>query len=116
MAGGAVQGIRAARVAEDAADLRPAGWTYILRDNCRYLAISSAMAGRHLGGRRHSGAVRFPVIWQLQARGRIAIAISEQPLAAGGEAVRAPARRPGRRAGAERRLDGIGDKLGRLGV
>ena len=27
------------------------------------------MARCHLHGRRHSGAVRFPVIWQLQSRG-----------------------------------------------
>jgi hypothetical protein len=74
------------------------------------------MAGCHLREHRYTGAVRFPVIWQLRARGRIAIAISEQRLAAGGGAARAPARRPGRRAGAERGLDGIGDKLGRLGV
>ena len=63
------------------------------------------MAGRHLGGCRHSGVVRFPVIWQLQARGRIAGAISEQRLAVGGGNTRAPARRPGGRTGLERRLD-----------
>ena len=63
------------------------------------------MAGRHLGGCRHSGAVRFPVIWQLQARGRIASALSEQRLAVGGGNTRAPARRPGGRTGLERRPD-----------
>jgi hypothetical protein len=39
--------------------------------NLRYRAISPTMTGCHLRERRHSGAVRFPVIWQLQARGRI---------------------------------------------
>ena len=71
------------------------------------------MAGCHLRERRHSGAVRFPVIWQLQARGHIADAISEQRLAVGGGNTRAPARRPGGRTGLERRLDGGGDELRR---
>jgi hypothetical protein len=74
------------------------------------------MAGRHLGGRRHSGAVRFPVIWQLQARERITSAISEQRLAVGGGNKRAPARWPGGRTGLERRLNGDGDELRGLGV
>ena len=74
------------------------------------------MAGLHLGGRRHSGAVRFPVIWQLQARGRIAGVISEQRLAVGSGNTRAPARRPGGRTGLKRHLDGGGDELRGLGV
>jgi hypothetical protein len=74
------------------------------------------MAGCHLRERRHSGAVRFPVIWQLQARGRIADAISEQRLAVGGGNTRAPARRPGGHTGLERRLDGGDNELRGLGV
>ena len=73
------------------------------------------MAGCHLRERRHSGAVRFPVIWQLQSRGRIAYAISEQRLAVGGS-VRAASRWPGGRTGAERGLNGVGDKLRGLGI
>jgi hypothetical protein len=37
----------------------------MLRDNLRYRATSPQMAACHLRGRRHSGAIRFPVIWQL---------------------------------------------------
>ena len=74
------------------------------------------MAGCHLHERRYSGAVRLPVIWQLQARGRIASAISEQRLAVADGDTRAPARRPGRRVGAEHRLDGGGDELRGLEV
>jgi hypothetical protein len=74
------------------------------------------MAGCHLRERRRSGAVRFPVIWQPQARGRIAGAISEQRLATGGGAARAPAWWPGGRGGLERGLDGGGDKLRGLRV
>lgn len=74
------------------------------------------MAGCHLRGRRHSSAVRFPVIWQLQVRGQIAGAISEQRLAAGAGNTRASARRPGRCTGLERSLDSVGDELGSLGV
>ena len=59
---------------------------------------------------------RFPVIRQLQARGRVAGVISEQRLTIGGGNTRAPARRPGGRAGLERRLDGGGDQLRGLGV
>jgi hypothetical protein len=43
------------------------------------LALSgniAAMAGCHLSERRRVGVARFPVIWQLRARGRIAGAIS----------------------------------------
>jgi hypothetical protein len=61
-------------------------------------------------------AARFPVIRQLQARGRIAGAISEQRLAIGCENTRAPARRPGGRTGLERRLDGGGHELRGLRV
>ncbi len=43
-------------------------------------------------------------------------AMSEQRLAAGRGNTRAPARRPGRRTGAEHSLDGGGDELGGLGV
>jgi hypothetical protein len=39
-----------------------------LRDNYGYRAASPQMAICHLRGRRRSGAIRFPVIWQLQAR------------------------------------------------
>jgi hypothetical protein len=74
------------------------------------------MAGCHLRERRRGSAARFPVIRKLQARGRIADAISEQRLAVGGGNTRAPARRPGGRTGLERRLDGGGDELRGLGV
>jgi hypothetical protein len=74
------------------------------------------MAGRHQRERRHSAAVRFPVIWQLQARGQIAGAISEQRLTAGRRNTRAPALRPGRRADLERGLDSGGGELRGLGV
>ena len=65
---------------------------------------------------RSAGAARLPVIRQLQARGRIAGAISEQRLAVGGGNTRSPARRPGRRTGLECRLDGGGDELRGLRV
>src|SRR5690349_4617415 len=81
-----------------------------LRDNLRYRATSRAMAGCYLRERRRGGAARFPVIRQLQARGRIAGAISEQRLAVGGS-LRAAARPPGGRAGLERGLDGGGHEL-----
>jgi hypothetical protein len=74
------------------------------------------MAGCHLRERRHSGAVRFPVIWQLQAHWRIAGAISEQRLAAGRGNTPTPERRPGGRTDVERCLDGSGDELRGLGV
>ena len=74
------------------------------------------MTGCHLRERRHSGAVRFPGIWQLQARGRIAGAISEQRLAADDGAARAPTWRPGGRTGLERGLNGGGDELRGLRV
>ncbi len=41
-----------------------------LRDNHRYRATSPGMAGCHPRERRVTGIVRFPVIWQLRARGR----------------------------------------------
>jgi hypothetical protein len=69
------------------------------------------MAGCHLRERRRAGAARFPVIRQLQARGRIAGAISEQRLAIGGGNTRASTRRPGGRTGAERGLDGVSKAL-----
>jgi hypothetical protein len=50
------------------------------------------MAGCHLHERRYSGTVWLPVIWQLQARGRIASAVSEQRLAVVDGDTRAPAR------------------------
>ena len=59
------------------------------------------------------GAARSRVIRQLQARGRIAGAISEQRLAVSGGNTRAAAQRPGGRTGLERRLDGGGDELRR---
>jgi hypothetical protein len=74
-----------------------------------YLATSPTMAGCYLRERRRAAAARFPAIRQLQARGRIASAISEQRLATRGGNTWAPARRPGRRTGLERGLDGSGD-------
>jgi hypothetical protein len=52
-----------------------------LLDNLRYRATSPAMAGCHLRECRRGDVVRFLVIRQLQARGQIAGAISEQRLA-----------------------------------
>ena len=62
-----------------------------------------------------AAARRFPVIRQLHTRGRIAGAISEQRLAVGGS-LRAAARWPGGRTGAERGLNGGGDELRGLRV
>src|ERR1700757_4231246 len=73
------------------------------------------MAGCHLRERHRVGAVRFPVIRQLQAR-RIAGAVSEQRLAVGSVPARASAWWPGGCTGLERGLDGVGDELGGLRV
>jgi hypothetical protein len=84
--------------------------------NWGYRATAPTIVGCHLRERRRTGAARFTVIRQQQARGRIVGAVSEQRFAARGGNTPALARRPGGRTGAERGADGVGDELGGLGV